>query len=139
MDPELILQHVAYQLCACSPKEVLLLREIISSMTSIEMPVELNDSQILAYAGGPILATELVSQATRGSRALELRSGNRDGQARLIKSLISGRQLAWPVLIALARYRKLCTSRAGDGQWHPRYLSGVYDDVSQTAYYRRLC
>lgn len=130
MEPEVILQYIVHRLHARSSKEVLLLQEIISSMTSIETPVELNDNQIKAYGGGPVLYTELISQATRGSRSAGLRRDNMDGQRRLIKSLMSGKQLALPLLITLAQYRADCSFKA---QGHPRYLGTVFDDVSTPA------
>ncbi len=134
MNPELYLQYVVHRLHANSSKEVLVLREIILAMTSIDVPVDLNKDQVEAYAGGPLLRLELVCQSTRGSRSSASKRANSSGQRRLIRSLTSGQHLALPLLIALAQYRSLCSYRVQEGEWHPKYLSSVFDDVRKFAF-----
>lgn len=130
MDPQLIFQHIVHQLHNSSSKEVLLLREIVRHMTWIESLEDMNEHQVLSFAGGPVLITESISTSTRGSRGGNITKDAAEGQKRLIRTLMSGRRLALPLLIAIAQYRGTCSYRAGDNEYHPKYLGSVFDEVS---------
>ncbi|KAG8955564.1 THO complex subunit 2 [Tulasnella sp. 424] len=129
LSPETFLRYILHQLHNNSVKEVLLLREIISTMTSIAPPSDYNDAQVQASSGGPLLWLESTSQSTRGSRSAALKRGNASGMRRLIRSLMSGEQLGSQLLIALAQYRGLSSYRVKDDEWHPKSLSHVFDQA----------
>lgn len=130
LSPETFLRYILHQLHNNSIKEVLLLSEIISTMTSITPPADYNDNQVTASSGGPLLWLEATAQATRGSRSAALRRGNASGMRRLIRSLTSDDQLGSQLLIALAQYRGVSSYRVKDDEWHPKSLSHVFDQVS---------
>lgn len=131
MDPELFLEFIVHRLHANSSKEVLVLKEVIGTMTSIEPLVDLNDQQVLAFGGGPLLCLEVISQSTRGSRSAGLRKDNLEGMGRLKRSLMNGQKLALPLLIALAQYRATCSYKVKTEEMHPKYLSSLLDEVKR--------
>ncbi|KAG9026250.1 THO complex subunit 2 [Tulasnella sp. JGI-2019a] len=134
MDPELFLEFIVHRLRATSSKEVLVLKEIIGTMTSIEPLVDLNDQQVLAFGGGPRLCTEVISQSTRGSRSSAVRRDNVEGMGRLKRSLMNGQKLALPLLIVLAQYRATCSYRVKTEEMHPKYLSSLFDESHAVLY-----
>ncbi|KAG8883184.1 THO complex subunit 2 [Tulasnella sp. 332] len=134
MDPELFLEFIVHRLRANSSKEVLVLKEIIGTMTSIEPLVDLNDQQVLAFGGGPLLCLEVISQSTRGSRSAGVRKDNLEGMGRLKRSLMNGQKLALPLLVVLAQYRATCSYRVKTDEMHPKYLSSLFDESHAVLY-----
>jgi len=138
MDPELILQYVIHRLRDNDAKELVILREVIISMTSIAPLENLNDKQVLALGGGPLYRVEMISATTRGSRSGALHAANTAGEKRLIGALMRTK-MALPMLIAVAQTRASSIYRVSDAEWHPKYLSGLYDEVSISPLHLFLC
>lgn len=122
-----MLKYIVHQLHNGQTTEIVVLREIIWKMASIEPLPSLSDSQIIAMAGGPYLRIEAVASTSRGAR---LASGEAilRGPLRLGKALLES-GLALPLLVQVAQQRQMCVFQTQNA--HLKSLASLYDTVSR--------
>jgi THO complex subunit 2 len=107
-----LLQYVANQLKGCEGLDLLVLKEIVGTMTGVRAVFEVSGAQLDALAGSETLIHEAVTQG-------EMRAGDRSlraGASRLLAALRSGppeQQLAGPLLVLLAQQRRLIAIQPG--------------------------
>lgn len=125
-----ILQYLVNQLSAGNPKDLIILRELITRMTNIAPFADLMDTEVLKLAGGKLLRNEVFNQTDIGhltKRNEKVSLGN--AKARLAKALdTSG--LAMPLLVSIAASRQQCPISTIA---HLKSLGNLYDEVSCTA------
>ena len=122
IDVSFILQYILNQLRDGNPKDLVVLRELISKMTGIEPVSDLSDSQVVALGGGRTLQNEAISPTTMAEKKnVTKRSTTR------LKLALSDSGLAVPLLIAVALQRQECVF--GDDDAPLKYLGNLFDQV----------
>lgn len=124
------LKYIAHQLYNNQLTEIVVLRELIWKMAGIEPLPNLNDSQIRAMAGGPILRVEAVASAARGARVDP--SDVLKGPQRLGRALLDS-GLALPLLIQVAKQRQACIYDPSNASAHLKSLANLFDTVGITS------
>ena len=121
-------QYVANQLKGCESLDILVLWEIVATMTGVAPVFEVSDSQLDALAGSETLIAQVVlSQVGDGASGGNDRATTR-GRQRLLRALCTGPlndQLAVPLLILLAQQRKLITLQPQSS--HLKLVAELYD------------
>ncbi|KAH9943361.1 transcription factor/nuclear export subunit protein 2-domain-containing protein [Epithele typhae] len=118
-----ILSYIVHQLNNRQTTEIIVFRELIWKMASIEPLPSLSDSQVAAMAGGPTLRIEAVASAARGARQ-DINDTVGKAHARFGFSLINSK-LALPLLIQVAQQRQSCVFQAPDA--HLKSLASLFD------------
>ncbi|CAL1701359.1 unnamed protein product [Somion occarium] len=118
-----VLTYIVHQLYNGQTTELLVLKELIWKMAGIEPLPTLNNSQILAMAGGPNLRIEAVASTTRGAR-LDPGDAHYKGPQRLGRALLES-SLALPLLIQVAQQRQSCVFKAANV--HLKALASLFD------------
>ncbi|GJN90767.1 hypothetical protein Rhopal_003781-T1 [Rhodotorula paludigena] len=119
----LILQYLVNQLVLGNSKDLVVLRELIARMTSIEPFADLSDAQVLSLAGGKHLRNEVYLQ-TDLSRAGQ--RGVQDALAKArqrLKSALLDTGLAMPLLVNIALQRQACLKTDA----HLKSLGALFD------------
>ena len=122
IDVSFILQYILNQLRDGNPKDLVVLRELISKMTGIEPVSDLSDSQVVALGGGRTLQSEALNPTT----ATERKNVTKRSTTRL-KLALSDSSLVVPLLIAVSLQRQECVF--GDEDAPLKYLGNVFDQV----------
>jgi THO complex subunit 2 len=117
---------VVNQLRHSNSLDLILVKELIQKMASIESLEELSESQVLAYAGGEMLRAESVyvfaSSASKNTK--------RPSQ-RLIKALMDT-QLAFPMAVLISRQRNVCIYEMDLN--HLKLIGGLVDQCQETLF-----
>lgn len=127
MDVSYILQYILNQLLEGNPKDLIVLRELISKMTGVEPVSDLSDSQVVALGGGKTLQSEAVNPTT----AIEKKNATKRSSLRL-KLALQDSSLAIPLLIAVAIQRQECVF--GDEDAPLKYLGNLFDQCQQVLF-----
>ncbi|KAI9810130.1 MAG: THO complex subunit 2 [Pycnora praestabilis] len=122
MNPTPILQYVMEQLRKSNATELVVLKEITSSMAGIVSDANLNEAQVQAMAGGEILQSQMLLQL------YDKRHESRITARRLMKSLTEPK-LAGQLLIAIAQERQTCIYKMADSDAHVKLLGNLLDDI----------
>lgn len=136
-----ILHYVANQLRAGNSKDLIILRELVSAMTSIDPLANLSDNQIAAQGGGPILRGEVITPTVtllkpplapgaepRPAAPIEKKGATGKSAVKLLKSLqTSG--LLLPLLVVVAQTRDSCMFTVPEAEAHMKHLSSLFDNV----------
>ncbi|KAM5369694.1 hypothetical protein ACJZ2D_008841 [Fusarium nematophilum] len=116
-----VLQYVNDQLVKGNSTDLIILKELITSMGGIVDSVDFTDHQVLSMAGGQCLRRHTLI------RGQDKRFENIKSSKRLIQAL-TGSKLAAQLLINLAQYRQAALFQVPDDEAHIKYLSSIVDD-----------
>ncbi|KAF5657061.1 RLR1-like regulatory protein [Fusarium heterosporum] len=116
-----VLQYVNEQLMKGNSTDLIILKELITSMGGIVDSVDFTDHQILSMAGGEYLRRHTLI------RGQDKRFENIKSSKRLIQALTDSK-LAAQVLINLAQYRQAALFQVPEDEAHIKYLSSMIDD-----------
>lgn len=119
MTPAPVLQYVNSQLSKGMSTDLVILRELISTMAGVVPDVDFTDAQLRAMTGGEVLRRQTLIKL--GDRRFE----SVNGAKRLMQSLVDTK-LAGKLLINLAQYRQ--ASLYHDDA-HVKYLATIMDEV----------
>lgn len=127
MDVSYILQYILNQLLEGNPKDLIVLRELISKMTGVEPVSDLSDSQVVALGGGRTLQSEALNPTT----AVEKKNATKRSSLRL-KVALQDSSLAVPLLVAVAVQRQECVFGNEDAPL--KYLGNLFDQCQQVLF-----
>lgn len=119
MTPAPVLQYVNSQLFKSNSTDLVILRELISTMAGVVPDVDFTDAQLRAMTGGEVLRRQTLIKL--GDRRFE----SVNGAKRLMQSLVDTK-LAGKLLINLAQYRQ---SSVYQDNAHVKYLATIMDEV----------
>ncbi|CED85283.1 KEKE-like motif-containing transcription regulator (Rlr1)/suppressor of sin4 [Phaffia rhodozyma] len=139
-----ILHYIANQLRAGNTKDLIILRELISAMTSIEPLANLSDNQVSAQGGGPTLRQEVIHPTVtllkppllpgqdppRPEAPVEKKALTGKSTIRLIKSLKDSGLLI-PLLVVVAQTRDGCMFNVPEVEAHMKHLSSLFDNATE--------
>ncbi len=121
-------QYIANQLKGCESLDILVLWELIATMTGVAPVFEVSDGQLDALSGSETLINQIiVAQLGEQSKSGNERAAER-GRQRLLRALCIGsenEQLVIPLLILLAQQRKLITLQSQVS--HLKLVAELYD------------
>lgn len=106
--------------------DLILVKELIQKMASIESLEELSETQVLAYAGGEMLRAESVYVLASSTS----KNTKRPSQ-RLIKALMDT-QLAFPMAVLISRQRNVCIYEMDLN--HLKLIGGLVDQCQETLF-----
>lgn len=119
MAPSPVLQYVNSQLSKGNSTDLVILRELISTMAGVVPDVDFTDAQLRAMTGGEVLRRQTLIKL--GDRRFE----SINGAKRLMQSLVDTK-LAGRLLINLSQYRQ---SSLYQDDAHVKYLATIMDEV----------
>lgn len=141
IDSRPIVRYVANQLAAGNPKDLVILRELVSAMTAIDPLANLSDAQVAAMGGGAVLRAEAV-HPTVPTVKMPVQPGTVVGPEPIVeKRGVTGRSaaklaqalrddgLAVPLLVAVAQARESCVFAVPEEEAHMKHLSSLFDNV----------
>ncbi|KAM0562398.1 hypothetical protein ACHAPJ_002088 [Fusarium lateritium] len=116
-----VLQYVNDQLIKGNSTDLIILKELITSMGGIVDSVDFTDHQILSMAGGDYLRRHTLI------RGQDKRFENIKSSKRLIQALTDS-NLASQLLINLTQYRQAALFQVPEDEAHIKFLSSIIDD-----------
>ncbi|KAF4994278.1 hypothetical protein FDECE_13164 [Fusarium decemcellulare] len=116
-----VLQYVNDQLIKGNSTDLIILKELITSMGGIVDSVDFTDHQVMSMAGGQYLRRHTLI------RGQDKRFDNVKSSKRLIQALTDSK-LAAQLLINLAQYRQAALFQVPEDEAHIKYLSSILDD-----------
>ena len=122
MNPTPILQYVTDQLRKGNTVDLIVLKEMITSMAGIILDTNFNDSQILAMAGGELLRQQTLYQL------LDKRHESRTTAKRFMRALTEP-PLAGQLLISIAQERQTCPFGSPEEDSPLKLLGNLVDEV----------
>lgn len=125
LDATPVLYYVNDQLLQGNATDLIILKELISTMGGIVDSVDFTDYQVLSMAGGDCLRKHTL---IRGG---DKRYDNIKSSQRLITALIDS-HLAVRLLVNLTQYRQSAIFKVPEDEAHIKYLSSMIDDSHQT-------
>ncbi|KAL1869863.1 THO2 plays a role in transcriptional elongation [Diaporthe australafricana] len=124
MKPLPVLQYVNNQLSKGNSTDLVILRELISTMAGVVPDVDFTDAQMRAMTGGEVLRRQtLISLGDRRDVSVH-------GAERLMQSLMDTK-LAGRLLVNLAQYRQSALYKLPENEAHVKYLATIMDEVHQ--------
>jgi THO complex subunit 2 len=123
MNPSPVLQYVASQLRKGTTVDLIVLKEMITSMAGIVSDSNFNDSQIVAMAGGPLLRQQTLLQL------LDKRHESRTTAKRLLRALTDP-PLAGQLLISIAQECQNCMFSVPEPDAHLKILGNLADEIN---------
>ncbi|CAH0054888.1 unnamed protein product [Clonostachys solani] len=124
LSPTPVLQYMNKQLSQGNSTDLIILKELISSMGGIVDTADFTDYQILSMAGGEVLRRYTLI------RGQDRRFDNVRSSQRLVKALTESK-LAGLVLVNLAQFRQAAIFQVPEDEAHIKYLSSLIDDTHQ--------
>ncbi|ROW05332.1 hypothetical protein VSDG_00329 [Cytospora chrysosperma] len=124
MKPSPVLQYVNNQLSKGNSTDLVILRELISTMGGVVPDVDFTDAQLRAMTGGEVLRRQTLINL--GDRRFESVSGAK----RLMQSLVDTK-LAGRLLVNLSQYRQSAPYKLPEDEAHVKYLATIMDEVHQ--------
>ncbi|KAI1083543.1 hypothetical protein F5B20DRAFT_409882 [Whalleya microplaca] len=124
MDPTPVAQYVNDQVGRGNSTDLIILRELITSMGGIVSDVDFTDAQLSALSGGELLRRQTL--ISLGDKRYE--SGK--SAARLMKALVQT-DIACQLLTNMAQYRQSAIYHLPEDETHIKYLANVIDDSQQ--------
>eukprot|EP00887_Chlorella_sp_A99_P001761 scaffold19.g1761.t1 len=125
-----LLQYLANQLKGGESLDLLVLKEMVVTMTGTQAVFDVSEHQLDALGGSETLRTEVITQGQHRSSDKSLQRGTQ----RLIAALQVGptpeQQLALPLLILLAQQRKLIVLQTQSP--HLKLIAELYDKCHET-------
>ena len=124
MNPVPMLRYVIDQLRKHNSTDLVILEEIISSMAGITSDLNLNESQILAMAGGELLRAQTLLQL--GDKRHETKTTSR----RLLRALVDAGLVA-PLVVLMAQERQSCVYDVPEDNADTKLLGNIFDEVNR--------
>lgn len=124
MKPSPVLQYVNNQLSKGNSTDLVILRELISTMGGVVPDVDFTDAQLRAMTGGEVLRRQTLINL--GDRRFESVSGAK----RLMQSLVDTK-LAGRLLVNQSQYRQSAPYKLPEDEAHVKYLATIMDEVHQ--------
>ncbi|KAL4451471.1 hypothetical protein ABPG75_007133 [Micractinium tetrahymenae] len=124
-----LLQYVANQLKSSESLDLLVLKEMVATMTGHQAVFDVSEHQLDALAGSDTLIAEVITQGEHRSsdKSLQRASG------RLLAALVQGdspeERLAMPLLVLLAQQRKLIVLQSQST--HLKLIAELYDKCQE--------
>jgi THO complex subunit 2 len=125
-----LLRYIVHQLYNRQTTEIVVLQDIIAKMAGIEPLPSLQDKQVAAMSGGPMLRIEAVASAQRG--AAQNWNLLIPSSASKLSLYMTESSLATPLLVLVCQQRQACVFHASDT--HLRSLSSLFDNVRASMY-----
>ncbi|KAG8744851.1 THO complex subunit 2 [Ceratobasidium sp. 414] len=126
LDSAHILNYMAHQLHNNRYDDLIILRNLISKMTSIDASMDaLPDRLLVALRGGPLLQVEMLAPETRGAEGLTPMTQR--ATARLLDALRRTKLLG-PMVVLLAKLRQTSAFANTDRAKHPKILGLIFDE-----------
>jgi THO complex subunit 2 len=125
LDATPVLLYVNDQLFRGNSTDLIILKELISSMGGIVDSIDFTDYQVLSMAGGQALRKHTLI------RAGDKRFDNVKSSSRLTQALADS-HLAARLLVNLAQYRQAIIYKVPEDEAHIKYLSTIVDDSHKT-------
>lgn len=124
MSPTPVIRYVDDQLFKGNSTDLIILKELISSMGGVVPTVDFTDDQIMAMSGGETLRRQTLINV-HDKRFDSVRSAQRLMQA-LIDSKLAGR-----LLVNIVQYRQAAIFKTPEDEAHIKFLSSMVDDSHQ--------
>lgn len=124
VDVEGMLQYIVNQLRDGNAFDLVILSELIFRMGGIESIANLSDAHVEALAGGPLLLSEVLHNASVATAASASIRPNKRANAKLVQALVSS-HLGIPLWILLARQRGVSSFRGERG--HLKLIGTLLD------------
>ncbi|KAI1658486.1 transcription factor/nuclear export subunit protein 2-domain-containing protein [Daldinia decipiens] len=124
MDPTPVIYYVNDQITHGNPTDLIILRELITSMGGIVSDIDFTDAQLFALSGGEVLRRQML--VSLGDKRYE----SAKSAARLMKALVQT-DLACRLLTNMAQYRQSAIYHLPENETHIKYLATVIDDSQQ--------
>ncbi|KAI9709610.1 MAG: hypothetical protein M1812_007658 [Candelaria pacifica] len=133
MDPSPILQYVESQLEKGNPTDLIVLKELITSMAGIISDSNFSDGQLQAMAGSELLQAQTMQQLGDRRHALDVKSSAQ----RLVKSLYFNTgdkpgRIAEGLIVGIVQQRQTCLLMMEDDDNAPlKVLGNLYDGIDE--------
>ncbi|KAI0447122.1 transcription factor/nuclear export subunit protein 2-domain-containing protein [Xylaria telfairii] len=124
VDSTPVIQYVNEQVARGNSTDLVILRELITSMAGIVPDIDFTDSQLSALSGGELLRRQTL--AGLGDKRYE----SEKSASRLMKALLQT-NMASQLLINMAQYRQSAIYQLPEDEAHIKYLATVIDDSQQ--------
>lgn len=124
LSPDPVLHYVNDQLLQGNSTDLIILKELISSMGGIVDLADFTDYQILSMAGGEYLKRHTLISAQ------DKRFDNEKSSKRLLKALTDSK-LATQLLVNIAQFRQAAIYNVPEEEAHIKYLSSLLDESHQ--------
>lgn len=124
MSPTPIIRYVDDQLFKGNSTDLIILKELISSMGGVVPTVDFTDDQIMAMSGGETLRRQTLINVH------DKRFDSVKSSQRLMQALIDSR-LAGQLLVNIVQYRQAAIFKTPEDEAHIKYLSSMVDDSHQ--------
>lgn len=124
MSPTPVIRYVDDQLFKGNSTDLIILKELISSMGGVVPTVDFTDDQIMAMSGGDTLRRQTLINV-HDKRFDSVKSSQRLMQA-LIDSKLAGR-----LLVNIVQYRQAAIFKTPEDEAHIKFLSSMVDDSHQ--------
>lgn len=119
-----VIYYVNNQVSNGNSTDLIILRELITSMGGIVSDVDFTDAQLFALCGGELLRRQTL--VSLGDKRYE----STKSAARLMKALVQT-DLAGRLLTNMAQYRQSAIYRLPENETHIKYLATIIDDSQQ--------
>ncbi|KAI1386323.1 uncharacterized protein F4822DRAFT_312374 [Hypoxylon trugodes] len=124
MDPTPVIYYVNNQVANGNSTDLIILRELITSMGGIVSDIDFTDAQLFALSGGELLRRQTL--VSLGDKRYE----SAKSATRLMKALMQT-DLACQLLTNMAQYRQSAIYHLPENETHIKYLASVIDDSQQ--------
>ena len=122
-----VIQYVIHQLQAGNSADLVVLTDLIKSMSGIISDITFNDAQVMAMTGGPVLRYEILQLLQDQRNIPSMKTSAR----RLMRALTDPKMVG-PLLVALSQERQACVYRyeAPNGGVPPlKLLGNLFDEI----------
>jgi len=124
VDPTPVIQYVNEQVACGNSTDLVILRELITSMAGIVPDIDFTDGQLSALSGGELLRRQTLTGL--GDKRYE----SQKSASRFMKALLRS-NMASQLLINIAQYRQSAIFQLPEDEAHIKYLATVVDDSQQ--------
>ncbi|KAI2626175.1 transcription factor/nuclear export subunit protein 2-domain-containing protein [Xylaria nigripes] len=124
VDPTPVIQYVNEQVTNGNSTDLVILRELITSMAGIVPDVDFTDGQLSALSGGELLRRQTLTGL--GDKRYE----SEKSASRLMKALLP-KNMVSQLLVNIAQYRQSAIYQLPEEEAHIKYLATVIDDSQQ--------
>ncbi|KAJ1333684.1 THO complex subunit 2 [Microdochium nivale] len=124
IDPTPVIQYVNDQVGRGNSTDLVILKELISSMGGIVSTIDFTEAQLSALSGGALLRRQTLIHL--GDKRFEAEKS----ATRFMNSMKKSR-LASQLLINIAQYRQSAIYKVPESEAHVKYLATVLDDSQQ--------
>lgn len=122
MDITPVIQYVTNQLRRSNTVDLIILKEIITSMAGIVSETNLNENQLQGLAGGDVLKTLIMASVSDRRHEAKITG------KRLLKCLTNA-DLVAELLILIAQQRQICIYSVPEEDAHLKLLGNMFDEI----------